>query len=92
MDTRAVRATVTGRVQGVGYRMWTLDRARAHGVAGWVRNEPDGTVTAVVQGHDDDVTAMVSELHDGPDWARVHDVTTSDVEVDSGLDGFRIAH
>lgn len=92
MGTRAVKATVTGRVQGVGYRMWTLDRARAHGVAGWVRNEPDGTVTALVQGHDDDVTAMVSDLDDGPDWARVDGVTSSDIDVDPGLDGFRIAH
>ena len=42
--------TIRGRVQGVGYRMWTEHKAQALGLSGWVRNEPDGAVTALLSG------------------------------------------
>ena len=45
-----VRVVISGRVQGVWYRGWTVDEARARGLDGWVRNRRDGSVEAVFQG------------------------------------------
>ena len=63
--------TVTGRVQGVGYRAWTDETARGLGLSGWVRNEADGSVRAVVSGHADAVAKMLEAMEEGPRWARV---------------------
>ncbi|MGF1551584.1 MAG: acylphosphatase [Paracoccaceae bacterium] len=70
----AVRARITGRVQGVGYRAWCAGRARAHGLSGRVRNEADGSVSAVFAGPAASVEAMLAECRDGPPSAAVEDV------------------
>ncbi|PRX38424.1 acylphosphatase [Meinhardsimonia xiamenensis] len=70
----AIDARVTGRVQGVGFRWWTCDEAEALGLAGWVRNEPDGSVRAHLEGPRRAVEAMVAALHRGPSAARVASV------------------
>ena len=49
-DARRVRVIVRGRVQGVAFRYYTAEQARRAGVAGWVRNRPDGSVEAVFEG------------------------------------------
>ncbi len=64
MTTRAV-AVVTGHVQGVGYRWFVRSRAESAGLAGSVRNLPDGRVEVVLEGPADDVAAVVDQL-DGP--------------------------
>jgi acylphosphatase len=69
--TVAVRVVVHGRVQGVWYRGWTVDRGRALGLDGWVRNRRDGTVEALFSGPDDAVESMISACHGGPPAARV---------------------
>jgi len=68
---KAVRATVHGRVQGVGFREWTVSEAAARGLEGWVRNRSDGTVEAVFAGPAPDVDAMVAACRVGPPAARV---------------------
>jgi acylphosphatase len=84
---RSARLVIAGRVQAVGYRAWTLDRAVRLGLRGWVRNRRDGTVEALVIGDDEAVTAMIEACRQGPPAARVVDVAVSDAE-DDGSDGF----
>lgn len=73
-ETAKVR--VTGRVQGVGFRAWTEREARRLGLTGWVRNEPDGAVTAFLAGPPEAVATMLEHLHHGPRGARVSGVET----------------
>jgi len=70
-DVKRVRVLVTGRVQGVFYRTTCVSRARQLGLAGSVRNLPDGRVEAVFEGRDEDVDVMVEWCRNGPDLARV---------------------
>ena len=70
--TRHLR--IEGRVQGVGFRFYLQRRARELGVTGWVRNRPDGTVEAVVQGMPDAVETMITWARRGPGSAIVSNV------------------
>ena len=63
--------TVHGRVQGVFYRHWTVDTARRLGLAGWVRNCPDGSVAAHVEGEEPAVRRMIELMRSGPPAAMV---------------------
>jgi len=77
---RTVHFRVFGRVQGVGYRDWTVQKARKLGLGGWVRNVTDGTVEGVVHGSQDALEVMIAACHAGPPLARVTEVVTQDVE------------
>lgn len=88
-DTRAVRALISGDVQGVFFRDTCARRARAEGVAGWVRNRGDGRVEAWFEGHPQAVEKMLTWCREGPPRAEVADVAVTDVEPAS-LDAFRI--
>lgn len=70
-EMATVRARVTGRVQGVAYRAWTRDEALRRGLSGWVANEPDGAVTAILFGRSEAVAAMVEAMRIGPPAAAV---------------------
>ena len=72
------RLVIHGRVQGVFYRASTQEKAREIGVAGWVRNRPDGTVEAVVEGSPDAVTRLVEWCRKGPPHARVDEIDIRD--------------
>ena len=71
---------IYGRGQGVFFRQWSIDQARAHGVSGWVRNRPDGSVEAHLAGDEPAVSRMVEQMRQGPPQARIEDVTVEDVE------------
>lgn len=88
----ARRVITHGHVQGVFFRASTSDLAREHGVTGWVRNDPGGTVTTHLEGPDEGVQAIVDWIRGGgPEAARVHSV--DEVEVaDEGLSSFSIRH
>lgn len=73
-SSRAIRAAVSGRVQGVGYRAATIDAARELGVLGWVRNDDDGLVRVHAEGDAEQVERFVAWLHDGPPGAQVERV------------------
>jgi acylphosphatase len=76
----AKRVRVTGRVQGVWFRAWTQERAEALGLRGWVRNEPDGSVAALIAGPEAAVAQMLVELHEGPRAAAVSRVEAEPAE------------
>lgn len=72
-----MQVTVSGRVQGVGYRWHVRDAAIAHGVTGWVRNRRDGSVEAELHGTEDAVAAVMDAIRRGPAHARVTDVAVT---------------
>jgi acylphosphatase len=69
-----VRAVVHGRVQMVGFRAFVITHADDAGLSGTVRNQPDGTVEAVLEGPGPDVDRMLGLLRQGPSHARVERV------------------
>ena len=74
MSVKQVRVVISGRVQGVWFRGWTIQEASARGLDGWVRNRRDGTVEAVFAGEEAVVDDMVAACRRGPPAARVVDV------------------
>jgi len=80
---------VHGIVQGVFFRDTARRRALAANVAGWVRNNWDGTVEAVFEGEPDAVERLVAFCHEGPRGAQVERVEVS-VEPPEGLHGFSV--
>ena len=82
---------VTGRVQGVSFRWFVEQRAALRGVAGWVRNEPDGSVSAHVEGPSDAVDDLVDDCRTGPRAARVERVDVTPAAV-TGARGFDIRY
>lgn len=87
---KTVLARVTGRVQGVSFRAWTRDTAIGLGLAGWVRNEADGSVSALLSGGQEAVDAMVGQLWQGPPHAQVRDVAISATTHEERTETFRI--
>ena len=83
------RVAVRGHVQGVFFRETTRRRALAAGVAGWVRNAPDGSVEAVFEGERDAVERLVAFAREGPRGARVDWVDVASEEPE-GLPGFDV--
>ncbi len=83
------RVVVHGLVQGVFFRDSVRRRALTTNVAGWVRNNPDGSVEAVFEGPPDEVERLVAFSHEGPRGARVDRVETLE-EAPEGLSGFVI--
>jgi acylphosphatase len=84
---RTVRLIITGRVQGVGYRMWAERTASALGIRGWVRNRADGSVELLAIGEDDAVAQLIEACKRGPRHADVSGVSVSDAS-DDGSVGF----
>jgi acylphosphatase len=84
-----VRAFVTGRVQGVGFRYSTRAEAVRLGLTGFARNAPDGSVHVEAEGAADAVHELVEWLAHGPPGARVDEVTTESLPP-AGMDGFQV--
>lgn len=84
----AVEVVVHGRVQGVFFRASTAEQAERHGVRGWVRNEPDGTVRAHLEGDPDEVDAVLDWMRAGGPPRAVVDALDVDPVQPVGHDGF----
>ena len=77
---KTLHLQIEGRVQGVWFRESMRREAERLGVDGWVRNRPDGSVEAVVQGADEAVAALVAWTKKGPPLAHVERVELSETE------------
>lgn len=86
VETLEVR--ITGRVQGVGFRIAAVRHAHMLGVTGWVRNADDGAVEALLQGPHDHIDRMLSWLHVGPPGARVLEVESQVAFTERHFDRF----
>ena len=80
---------VSGRVQGVCFRMETREQAQLFGITGWVRNLPDGRVEVMASGDEQQLRELKEWLKQGPDLARVLKVESKDVN-HQPFDGFTI--
>ncbi len=85
-----MRLSVHGLVQGVFFRESVRRRAEQEGVAGWVRNHPDGSVEAVLEGESEAVSRLVRFCEQGPRGARVDSVSARE-EQPEGLKGFLVS-
>ncbi|HEX8064669.1 MAG TPA: acylphosphatase [Allosphingosinicella sp.] len=88
MNGRRVR--IHGRVQGVFFRAWTADKARALGVRGWVRNRLDGSVELEAHGEEEAVEALIAACRTGPSAAQVERLEVEIAEGE-GRSGFLVA-
>lgn len=84
---------VTGRVQGVGFRAFTVSEARALGITGWVRNSPDGhSVEILAQGDPESLDQLLARLKQGPPSARVDGIQHSMRTRSERFSDFSITH
>jgi acylphosphatase len=86
----ARRFVVIGHVQGVGFRMFAVDAARAEGLTGWVQNRPDGAVEIVAEGDRDAVWRFEARIRRGPGRSRVERVIADDDTPSGRATGFTI--
>src|ERR1700722_15013876 len=86
----ARRFVVRGRGQGVGFRWFVEREAHILGIAGWVRNNANGSVEIMAQGTREQLSGLRSRLREGPRAARVDNVEESEANPISGLSTFRI--
>ena len=87
-----VHAVISGRVQGVFFRMETKRAAQRFGVFGWVRNRRDGTVEALFEGDKHQVDAMLDWCNEGPPHAHVIEVKVDREEYAGEFDSFEITY
>ena len=85
----ARRVRVIGLVQGVFFRAWTREQAVRLGVSGWVRNCPDGSVEAQLEGDAEAVQRLTDLLGHGPDGARVDRIEITEAAAENS-DGFDV--
>jgi len=92
--TEQVRAhlIISGRVQGVCFRMETRDAAQRHNVSGWVRNLPNGSVEAVLEGPGEAVNQTIEWCRQGPPLSRVYDVKVDWEDYQGEFDRFSITY
>lgn len=79
---------ISGEVQGVGFRYFTVREAQRHGLTGWVRNCPDGTVEIEAQGNDHRLAMFMEAMRHGPAYSEVEDAQVEslpEVEHESGF-------
>jgi acylphosphatase len=87
---RRVHVFISGKVQGVGFRAFTKDRADEVGVKGWVKNLLDGRVESIMQGRGDGVEKLLESVKKGPRSARVDGVEIKDEKIGDEFADFRV--
>ncbi len=92
MSLVSARLSITGIVQGVGYRDFCRRRANECNLTGWVRNLPDGSVEALVEGEKVDCLALIEKLKAGPPASRVKEIAVDWRESSGKYTGFDITY
>jgi acylphosphatase len=87
---RRVKILVSGRVQGVYFRMFTQNKAKQIGIKGCARNLPDGRVEIIAEADHGGIEKFIKWCHKGPVTARVDDVKIIELEPDEALTTFEI--
>jgi len=88
----AYTITITGRVQGVFFRDFTQKVAESHDLTGWVRNDPEGTVTVFAQGEEEDLDSLTAKLWQGSEQSKVKDIEKTPAEEDSSVTMFEVRY
>ena len=91
-ERKAFRLTVTGRVQGVGFRYHVVSHAHELGLDGYARNLDDGTVEIWAEGTPEALARLLEATRRGPQWARVDDVRVEEASATHTLRGFTVRH
>ncbi len=93
-ESKTVHVRLSGRVQGVWFRAWTVETATSLSLSGWVRNRRDGSVEALFCGPEKSVDEMLIQCRKGPPLARVDSIDISIADMTTGdpaiTDGFRL--
>jgi len=84
--------TISGRVQGIGFRAYALRIAQNLDIKGSVRNLPDGRVRVIALAEEDDLELFIQKLRNGPTFSLVREVLISEMEVTDTLKDFRIEY
>ncbi len=90
MNWVGVQLTIRGMVQGVGFRYWCYRRARELALTGWVRNNPDGSVSVAAEGERSVLEEFIRQLKVGPSHASVSDVAVRWTEFTGKFHNFDI--
>ena len=88
----AYKIIVQGRVQGVGYRWFTMQMAQKFNVKGYVANLINGDVEVFVQGDEAAVHEFISHLRKGPTFSQVTNLIINNVDFDQSLNQFKVKH
>jgi len=83
---------IRGRVQGVGFRYFTLDSAGIYGISGWVRNGDDGSVEIEAQAEELSLHEFVENVKEGPPGSEVLSCSCSEINVIENEKNFKIRH
>lgn len=92
MELSALRLTIRGRVQRVGYRRYALDLAQEFGLRGYVKNLPDGSVEVLVQGVEDTIKLFMEALNNPPPPAVIREIYVDRVETSPEIKEFRVLY
>jgi len=87
-----VHAVISGKVQGVCFRLETQRAAEKYGVSGWVRNRRDGTVEALFEGDEDQVSSVLEWCKKGPPLSQVRNVEMSRETYSGEFEEFKITY
>jgi acylphosphatase len=91
-DMQRLVGKVHGYVQGVAFRHFTRKAAHRLGLTGFVRNEPDGSVTVVAEGDREQLQRLIEVLHEGPPAAAVRRVDVHWEAADGTFGRFSVEH
>ncbi len=90
MRTRRIRLIISGKVQGVFFRVSLRDQARGLGISGWARNNPDGTVEALIEGESGKIDQIINWCWNGPPDAIVENIDKREDTTDLNMSSFDI--